>query len=318
MKAIRILAAAALIVAVLSGCNGTVKPAEKTNVENKNEEKTEVNQEQEKEPGKTYEFSKESYPKVDGSTATIPLSEGIAAKLLKMDKTQIKSFIKHNTTHNAYVNLVERNADIIFVTEPSDEELKLAKEKGIELEVVPVVKDAFVFLVNTKNPVDSLKLKEIQDIYQGKIRNWRAVGGNDLEIIAYQRPKNAGSQTSMENIVMKGLPMAEAPKELKPEAMDGLIERVAGYDNSERALGYSVFYYANTMYTKDTIKLIGVNGIKPDKTTIMSGDYPLTSAYYAVLRKDEPKSSSARLLLEWLLTDQGQRAAEDCGYIPVK
>ncbi len=264
------------------------------------------------------EFTKETYPRVDGSTATIPLSENMASKLLSLTEEEAKGFIKHNTTHNAYVNLLDGNADIIFVTEPSEEELQLAKEKGIELEVVPVVKEAFVFLLNKENPVDIISVKQIQDIYQGKIENWTELNGPDKEIMAYQRPTNSGSQTIMENQVMKGLKMAEAPTEMKPEEMSGLVEVIASYDNSDRAIGYSVYYYANSMYSKNTIKFVKVDGIEPNNENISSGAYPFTSAYYAVLKKDEPVSSSARKLLNWLLSEEGQELAEDSGYVKLK
>lgn len=263
-------------------------------------------------------FTKDTYPKVDGSTATIPLSESVAAELLSLSAGEAKSFIKHNTTHNAYVNLIEGKADIIFVTEPSVDELKLAKENGVELEVVPVVKEAFVFLVNRQNPVDALTVKQIQDIYQGLATNWKDVGGTDKEIIAYQRPENSGSQTIMENRVMEGLEMAEAPTELKPGEMGELIEAIASYDNSDKAIGYSVYYYANSMYSKDTIKFVKVNGIEPNNQTISSGTYPFTSAYYAVMKKTEPADSGARKLLAWILSSDGQKLAEKTGYVPLK
>lgn len=263
-------------------------------------------------------FTKETYPKVDGSTATIPLSESIAADLLFLTSEEAHSFIKHNTTHNAYVNLIDGEADIIFVTEPSEEELELAKEKGVELEVVPVVKEAFVFLVNKQNPVDQLTVKQIQDIFQGLAVNWNELGGPDKEIIAYQRPENSGSQTIMENQVMKGLEMAEAPTALKPGEMGELIEAIASYDNSDRAIGYSVYYYANSMYSKDTIKFVKMNGIEPNNKNISSGEYPFTSAYYAVLRKTETADSGARKLLAWILGADGQKLAEKAGYVPLK
>jgi len=264
------------------------------------------------------EFTKETYPKVDGSTATIPLSQNIAKELLSLSKEDAEKFIKHNTTHNAYVNLIDGKADIIFVTEPSADELKLAKDKGIELEVVPVVKEAFVFLVNKSNPVDGISVQQLQDIYQGKIKNWRELGGEDKEIIAYQRPQNSGSQTIMENQVMKGLKIADAPKELKPSEMEGLIKVIASYDNSDRALGYSVYYYANSMYSKDTIKFLKLNGVEPNNKNISSGSYPFASAYYAVLNKKLPVDSNARKLLKWILSDDGQKLAETSGYVPLK
>ncbi len=263
-------------------------------------------------------FTKDSYPKVDGSTATIPLSENIASKLLSLTPEEGKAFIKHNTTHNAYVNLIAGKADIIFVTEPSVEELDMANKAGIELEVIPVVKEAFVFLVNKVNPVDSISVKQLQGIYEGKIKNWKELGGPDKEILAYQRPENSGSQTIMLNMVMKGLNIMDAPTELKPAEMSGLIEVIAAYDNSDKAIGYSVYYYANSMYSKETIKFMKLDGFEPNNETIKSGKYPFTSAYYAVLKKTEPKDSNARKLLAWILSDEGQKLAEQSGYVPLK
>ena len=263
-------------------------------------------------------FSQATYPRIDGSTATIPLSENIAASLLGLTSSEAKLFIKHNTTHNAYVNLIDGKADLILVTEPSADELKLAAEKGVKLEVIPIVKEAFVFLVNKANPVDTLSQQQIQEIYQGRITNWKMVSGPDLEIIAYQRPDNSGSQTLMQALVMKNLKLAPAPTELKPDEMAGLIERIAAYDNSERAIGYSVYYYANSMYNKETIKFVKIDGIEPNNQTISGGTYPYTSAYYAVMKETEPADSSARKLVAWILSAEGQKLAESSGYVPLK
>lgn len=262
-------------------------------------------------------FTKETYPKVDGSTATIPLSEEIASKLLNLSKEESKTYIKHNKTHDAYLNLINGTADIIFVTEPSKDELNLAKQANVELEVIPVVKEGFVFLVNTSNPINNLTVKQVQDIYQGKIKNWKEVSGKDKEIVAYQREANSGSQTLMEQLVMKGLPMSKYPTTVV-YGMDGLIESIAKYDNSDTALGYSVFYYAKTMYSKDTIKLLSIDGITPDNKTMASGKYPFTTAYYAVLKKSTPKDASSRKLLNWILSKDGQKTAEEAGYVPLE
>lgn len=262
-------------------------------------------------------FDKNTYPKVDGSTATIPLSEAIACELLGLSKEEGTEFIKHNTTHYAYENLLNKKADIIFVTEPSAEELQMAKDRNIELEVIPIVKEAFVFLVNVENPISSLSSQQIRDIYKGKITNWKEVGGPDTEIIPYQREANSGSQTLMEQIVMKGLKIMEPPKKLIIEGMGELIESVAKYDNSERALGYSVYYYAKSMYNRDTIKLIAIDEVSPDNRSISSGQYPFTSAYYAVIRKSEEPDSPQRKLIKWILSKEGQKIAEAAGYVPM-
>ena len=263
------------------------------------------------------EFTIETYPKVDGSTATIPLSEAIAQNLFSMTNQEATSFVKHNKTHSAYVNLVEGKADIIFVTEPSADELQIAKDANVELEVVPVVREGFVFVVNASNPVDSLTVKQVQDIYQGKIKNWKEVGGNDIEIIPYQRNANSGSQTLMEQLVMRDLEMMDAPGYTIISGMDGLIDVVSNYDNSEGALGYSVYYYANIMYNNDSLKLLAIDGVIPNNSDISSLKYPFTSAYYAVIKKSDAKDAVSRQLLNWVLSEEGQKLAEQAGYVPV-
>jgi phosphate transport system substrate-binding protein len=72
------------------------------------------------------------------------------------------------------------------------------------------------------------------------------------------------------------------------------------------------------MYSKDTIKFVKVDGVEPNNKNISSDAYPYTSAYYAVLKKAEAKDSGARELLEWILSDEGQKVSEDSGYVPLR
>lgn len=263
-------------------------------------------------------FTLENYPKVDGSTVTIPLSEAIAAKLINKSVEEVRPYIFHNKTHQAYVNLINKEADIIFVTSPSEDELILAKQNNITLEVVPIVSEAFVFLVNADNPIKGLSFKQIQDIYAGKIANWNEVGGSDTPIVAYQRPVNSGSQTGFLELVMKGLQPMEPPTERIVAGMGELIDAVASYNNAPDAIGYSYYYFVVDMWGNDKVKLLEVDGVYPDAKTISSGQYAIRTAYYAVIRADEPKNSPVRKMLAWILSDDGQQVAEETGYVKVK
>ncbi len=267
-------------------------------------------------------FTKENYPKVDASLATQPLTNAFIKNFV--DKNYDVNSIKYTNTHPAYVDLINGKTDLIVVTEPSKEELELAKEKNVELEVIPVVKEGFVFYVNSKNKVDSLSLDQIRDIYSGKITNWSEVGGNDEKIVAYQRPENSGSQTGMLSLVMKDLKIMEAKKEDLIETMEEIINLVSNYDNEKQAIGYSYYYYATTMYNDideavaNGIKLLGIDGVKPNNDTIADGTYPLNTAYYIVIRKDEEENSNTRKLVDAMLSDRGQMVAKEAGYVPVK
>ncbi|HAS74595.1 MAG TPA: hypothetical protein DCS67_10670 [Clostridiales bacterium UBA8960] len=262
-------------------------------------------------------FTMDTYPKIDGSTVTIPLSEALAARLTGQTVEAVRPYILHNKTHQAYVNLIEKKVDLIFVTSPSKEEMDLAIQKDVELEVVPIVSEAFVFLTHADNPVKNLSLDQIRDIYSGKIVNWSEVGGPDKAIVAYQRPINSGSQTGFLELIMQGEAPMEPPKEQIIAGMGMLIDAVAGYENEVPSIGYSYYYFVVDMWGNEDVKLLEVDGIYPESESIRNKTYPLTTAYYAVLRKDSTKDSPERLVVDYILSKAGQTLMEESGYVKI-
>lgn len=267
-------------------------------------------------------FTIENYPKVDASLATQPLTNAFIKNFTNQNIDTSK--LNYTNTHPGYIKLINGEVDLLVVTEPSEEELALAKEKNVELEVIPVVKEGFVFYINGENIVNNLSLEQIQKIYTGEITNWSEVGGENLEIKAFQRPENSGSQTGMLSLVMKDLKLASPPKENLIQSMSEIINLVSDYDNGKNAIGYSYYYYAKTMYTTidekvaNGIKLLSINGVEPNNENIRSGKYPLNTAYYIVINKNEPKESNVRKLVEAMLSERGQAVAESVGYVGIK
>lgn len=268
-------------------------------------------------PAKDLQMTPEEYPIVDGSTATIPLSEAFAASVMQMDVEEARQYVLHNTTHDAYINLIEGKADIIFVTMPSDDELALAKEAGVELVVTPIVNEGFVFLTSTENPMTNLSYEQVQGIYRGEITNWNQVGGPDMEIIAYQRPVNSGSQTGMLEMVVPADEIMDAPTEMRMQGMGDLVEAVADYENSPGAIGYSYFYYVTDMWINEGVKLLSIDGEMPSVKSIEEETYPILTHYYAVTRGNMAEDSNTIKLLDWILSSEGQKIAEQAGYVKV-
>ena len=263
-------------------------------------------------------FLRENFPRIDGSTSLIPLEAGIRAAIFGKSFDEAQKDVVHSTTWGSFKNLLGGDADIIFSTPISAEQQKMADEAGIKLEQVPVVKEAFVFVVNAKNPVDALSQQQIKDIYSGKITNWKQVGGSDEPIVAYQRNTDSGSQNYMIDF-MGETPLMDAPTELRPGSMGGLMDVIAPNDGSLGSIGYSVYAYAADMYgTGDNIKFIKVDGAAPTKETIISGEYPLSSYNYAIFRADEPEEGAVRRLAEWMISYDGQLAAAKAGYATVE
>ncbi len=257
-------------------------------------------------------FTPENYPKVDGSTSTKPLAKSIQEEFTGEKDVEIK----HSKSHQSYLNLIDGLCDMILAVEPSPDEYAYAAEKGVTMHIEKVTNEGFVFFVNKRNPIESLTIQQIQDIYSGKITNWKDVGGLDAEIVAFQRPTNSGSQTGMESLVMKDIPMMEPVKGTVADTMNEIVDVISAFDSGENAIGYSYYYYANTMYLGENVKLIAVEGVKPNNTTIREGDYPFLTAYYAITRQGDMSEETADLL-QGILSERGQRAVQRAGYVPV-
>ncbi len=256
-------------------------------------------------------FTKDTLPRIDASLATQPLTDAFIQNF-----TGEKIKIDYTNTHPSYVKLINNQVDLIVVTEPSNEELALAKEKGVELEVTKVVNEGFVFFVNKNNKVDDITLDNIQKIYTGQIVNWKDVGGDNNKIIAYQRPVNSGSQTGLLSLVMKGKQVKIPTTMEKIETMEGIIDVVSDYDNGLNSIGYSYYYYANVMYKNDNLKYLAINGVKPEYKTIQDGTYPILTAYFIVTRKGEQNENVIKLK-ETMLSKRGQEVAKKAGYVPI-
>ncbi|HCC35533.1 MAG TPA: phosphate ABC transporter substrate-binding protein [Ruminococcaceae bacterium] len=267
-------------------------------------------------PASTEDIVIDELPTLDGSTANIPMAVAMLQKIKGISKEEAEEQIEFNTTSYAYYNLVNGSADLILAYE-ADEDTK-ANIKTEDLEFHEIGLDALVFITNKNNPVDGLSTADIQSIYSGSAKNWNRFGGQDSEIIAYQRQEQSGSQALMRKLVMQRTEMAEAPVNRIPDTMMGLIEELASYRDDQNALGYSVYYYANEMYANKNLKFLVVDGVMPENETIRNKTYPHTNPFYAVIRKSEPDDSPARKMLNWILSAEGKETIEQAGYVAIR
>ena len=257
----------------------------------------------------------DTYPVVDGSTATLPLSEAVFMAATGESAEVAAEQVVHTKTTNSYKRLYDKEVDLLIVYEPAESIVERMKEEPLCIK--PIGLDALVFLANTANPVESLTTEQLVDIYSGKIENWGEVGGQDKELLAFQRPVGSGSQSLMQKLVMKDVEMVTGDNVFRYSTMSDILEGMLSYNGEDNTLGYSVFYYANNMYFEKDLKLIGVNGVVPSTQTIYDGSYDLTNAFYAVIRTDEPEDSNARKIFDWLTGESGQQLVLELGYVPV-
>ena len=259
----------------------------------------------------------ENLPVLDGATALYPVyASFVQAVYPKGSYDMYKGPVWCSRTYGAYENLLEGKADIIFCAEPSEAQLERFNDSGIQLTFVPIGREAFVFFVNTENPVNGLSIEDIQGIYSGRIRNWKKLNGVYQGIRAFQRPENSGSQTMLEK-VMGDIPIIKARRENVPTGMGDIINRVAVYRNFSNAIGYSFLFFSTEMVKNDQIKLLSINGIYPSKETIQDDTYPFSENFYAIYIDNDDKNEHIEPFIEWILSAQGQELVHKTGYIPL-
>jgi ABC-type phosphate transport system substrate-binding protein len=231
----------------------------------------------------------------------------------------INGMLAANTnTHDAYVNVIEGKCDVNLTARgPSADEAKLAREKNVELELVPIAVDGLVFIVHRDNAVKGLTLNQIKAVYRLETKSWKDVGGADKAIQPFLREANSGSRELFDTLVMK-TPTDEkytrAMRELFSGSMSGPYNQVT---QRPEGLGYSVYYYEHFMALSIYTRNLAINGVEPTAETLASGKYPLSSPVYAVVRKSDPPTAAGRKLVGYLTSAEGQKLLREAGYVPV-
>ena len=268
------------------------------------------------EPADIQWYADAALPRLDGATALYPVYSAIVQAAYPRDviygTPMDDPLVLCTKTNKAYQRLIEGAADVIFCAGPSDEQLAAAEAAGVELELTPFGAEAFVFTVNADNPLEDISTEQIRGVYSGAIADWSELGVDGLgEIVAYQRPKNSGSQTALEAL-MGDVALMIPPQQSVSDGMEDILNNIE-YRNLPNAIGYSFRFYCTEMVGSG-VKLLSIDGVEPTLENIRSGAYPHVTTLYAVRRKGE-SNPNVQILLDWLTSDQGQELVEVSGYV---
>ncbi len=209
------------------------------------------------------------------------------------------SKMQYKNTVRGYKAIVDGETDILFCAAPSEEQKQYAKDMGVELVYVPIGLEGFVFFVNENNPLDNLTADEIRGIYAGEYTNWSQLGGANRAINPVSRLKGSGSQSAMDAFMGD---KAIAPK--SPLAITGA------------SIGFSFRYYMDGIVGNKSVKMLSLNGVYPSAENIQNGSYPIIAKFYAIYRADND-NENIPILIDWILSDEGQQLIEKTGYVRI-
>ena len=262
-------------------------------------------------------------PTIDGSTSTYPFTQAVYGALFCNGQTHEKFPIKHSKSHTSYQRLINGEVDMLFASVyPASDILKMAEDKGVELELIPIAYDAMIFFTNKDNPTTGLTKEQISNIYvNDAYDNWSEVGGSNALLYPYCRNNDSGSHAQMEKHFLNGNEIhPEVQKETSYTMSNVLTDVMAAKTDNPLGygLGYSIYYYYHNMDmfydVHNNLKLLAIDGVYPTDETIADGTYPLSNNTYIVIRKDTPADSPSRKMAEFMLTEAGQQCVENAGF----
>ena len=270
-----------------------------------------------------------NYPKIDGSTSTQPISAAINRAFYNNDENE--NFPnKVSKTVPSYKRLIDGKVDMIIVPYASSDILAEAKNKGVKLEFHPIAAEALVFITPKENTAKNITLAQVRKIYlENGIKDWSSLGGSNYKLVPICRNSDSGSQSQMDNLILNDQAMHPAIKNNYVElTMEGMLEQVAFYHSGgikgkptkSYALGYTLYTYLQNVGEitgiDERLKLLAYEGVTPSEESIADGSYSLAGAYYVVIHSDLPKEHSARKIISWLTSEEGQKNLKNLGLIP--
>ncbi len=244
---------------------------------------------------------------IDGSTTVGPIAKAFAEYYMSKNK-DVNITVSESGSGNGAKSLVNGMCDIADMSRfMKDKEFTAAVEKGRTPVAHVVAIDGIVLIVHPSNPVKGLTVAQIRDIYMGKITNWKALGGPNVEIVMISRDTNSGTYETFENLVMNKEKINEKAEYV---GSNGAIRQRV--QSTPAAVGY-----VGLGFVDRTVKALDVDGITPDKNTISSGIYPIARPLFMFTDGYPKLGTNLYRFITLYLSPKGQEIVEEIGFIPV-
>lgn len=209
--------------------------------------------------------------------------------------------------------LINGTTDICQASRPikEAEQEQLRQKFGARAVEILVARDGLAVYVNAKNPVASLTIAQLRDVYQGRVANWKAVGGPDRPLILYGRENSSGTYAYFKEHVLAGGDFASAMQPLPGTA--AVVNAVAADENG---VGFGGDAYAKGVRLVPLRADAGTAAVLPSVASIDDGSYPLARGLFFYMRR--APEGDAKSFVDYCLGEAGQQLVADVGYFPLR
>lgn len=249
--------------------------------------------------------------RIKGSDTVLPVSQETAEKFMK-SRPDARVTVTGGGTGVGISALLDNTTDIAMASRQIKfgEKMKLKAAKQDVTEVI-IAYDALAVIVNPSNPVNKLTRKQLEDIYRGKITNWKQVGGPDMKIIVYSRETSSGTYEFFKESVLKNKNYMSSS--LSMPATGAVIQSVS---QTKGAIGYVGLAYLNKRVKPIAISYNEKEYVLPTMENGIRKIYPVVRPLYYYYNNKNKAAVSP--FIDYILSTEGQNIIKKGGYIPIK
>lgn len=248
--------------------------------------------------------------RIKGSDTVLPIAQQTAERFMILNP-DARVTVTGGGTGVGLSALLDGTTDIAMASRgiKFSEKMK-AKTAGEELEEVPIAYDALAVVVHPSNPVNQLTRQQLEDIFRGKITNWKQVGGDDRKIVVYSRETSSGTYEFFKESVLKNKNYMSSS--LSMPATGAIIQSVS---QTIGAIGYVGLAYISPRIKTLAISYDGKLYATPTLENAINKSYPIVRPLYYYYNKKNIENITP--LLQFVLSPAGQAIIKKSGYIPV-
>jgi phosphate transport system substrate-binding protein len=234
---------------------------------------------------------------IEGSSTVYPITQA-AAELFREEYPDARIEVGGAGTSDGFEAFCQGDTQISDASRPIDaaEEVPLCKENGVEFIEIPVAYDGISVVVNPQNTwATEITHEELKTMWEpaaeGKITRWSQVRSDwpDRELSLYGPGTESGTYDFFNEAIVQNEEEANRQSDVEMSEDDNVI--VQGVSGDENALGY--FGYSYYVSSRDSLKLLAVDGVKPTTDTIRSGEYLLSRPLFIYVSTDALKNNEA-------------------------
>ncbi|MBU0630590.1 MAG: phosphate ABC transporter substrate-binding protein [Candidatus Margulisbacteria bacterium] len=255
---------------------------------------------------------------IKGSDTMVNLGQAWAEEFMKVNPG-LSVAVTGGGSGVGIASLINGTTDIAETSRDMEpKEIALAKKRGVQPNEIRVANDGITIIVNPANQVNRLNVKQLSDIYSGKIKNWKEVGGKDENIVVLSRDRNSGTHVFFsEHVVKMGDPKNTnefAPSVLMMPSNQAIVEEVVA---NRSAIGYIGLGYLSSREKALAVSAgSGTSYVMPSIKTVTSKEYPIARSLQFYTNGDPV--GEVKSFVDFVLSAEGQKIVLKMDFVPIK